>query len=180
MFGSCNHVFTRPFTHTAVAMNARAVELISFLGLSPHAEGGYFREIYRSASSVDPMDGRAQRAALTTIYFLLMWGDVSHWHRLASDEAWHFLEGHPLQLHEADSTFDRVVTTKLGPHDELTEPAHVVVAGSWQAARSLGEYTLVGCTVGPGFDYKDFEMLHDLPSEAESLRLEHPLLAAFI
>ena len=161
-------------------MHARATQLIAGLGLSPHTEGGYFREIHRSASFVDPKDGRAERAALTAIYFLLVAGEVSRWHRVASDEAWHFLEGDPLQLHETDSSFERVVTTRLGPHDELAEPAHVVVAGSWQAARSMGEYTLVGCTVGPGFDYSDFEMLHDFPNEAECLRLEHPLLASFV
>jgi hypothetical protein len=161
-------------------MHVRAAELISALSLSPHAEGGYFREIHRSPASVDPSDRRGQRAALTAIYFLLAAGDMSCWHRVASDEAWHFLEGDPLELHEVDPTLDRVVTTRLGPYDESTEPAHIIVAGSWQAARSMGEYTLVGCTVGPGFDYVDFALLRDFPAEAESLRLKHPTLALFI
>lgn len=74
----------------------------------------------------------------------------------------------------------RELLSRLGPYGELSEPVHVVVAGSWQAARSMGEYTLVSCTVGPGFDYTDFEMLGDLPSEAESLELKHPSLARFV
>jgi hypothetical protein len=161
-------------------MHARAAELIAGLQLSPHTEGGYFREIHRSPSLVDPRDGRARRSALTSIYFLLVSGGVSRWHRVASDETWHFLEGHPLQLHDADAAFESVITTTIGPYDELAQPAHVIVAGSWQAARSMGDYTLVGCTVGPGFDYADFALLEDFPHEAESLKRKHPHLASFV
>jgi hypothetical protein len=161
-------------------MNARAAELILALDLSAHPEGGYFREVHRSASSVDPRDGRAERSALTTIYFLLVAGEVSRWHRVASDEAWHFLEGDPLALHEADPGFDRVATRILGRYGDGAEPLHVVAAGSWQAARSTGAYTLIGCTVGPGFDYGDFEMLHEVASEAEALREKQPRFAGFL
>lgn len=161
-------------------MDPRAAELITVLELSPHPEGGYFREIHRSASSVDPRDGRAERSALTTIYFLLVSGEVSRWHRVASDEAWHFLEGDPLALHEADSGLDGVVTRILGRCGDGAEPLHVVIAGSWQAARSTGDYTLVGCTVGPGFDFDDFEMLHDVADEAEALRAKQPRFAGFL
>ena len=155
-------------------MHPRAAQLITTLALSPHPEGGYFRELHRSALVVDPWDDRPERAALTTIYFLLTSGQVSRWHRVASDEVWHFLEGDPLELHEADPAFARVVTRILGPLGDAVEPVHVVEAGRWQAARSTGEYTLVGCTVGPGFDFADFELLSDLPREAESLRVEQP------
>lgn len=161
-------------------MQIRAAELILALDLSPHPEGGYFREIHRSASSVDPGDGRAERSALTTIYFLLVSGEVSRWHRVASDEAWHFLEGDPLALHVADSGFGRVVTRILGRCGDGAEPLHVVTARSWQAARSTGDYTLVGCTVGPGFDFDDFEMLRDVADETEALRAKQPRFAGFL
>jgi predicted cupin superfamily sugar epimerase len=158
----------------------RAAELIAALDLIAHPEGGYFREIHRSASSVDPRDGRPPRPALTTIYFLLVAGQVSRWHRVRSDEVWHFLEGDPLELHAADARFEQLTTHVLGPYREATRPAHVIDAGWWQAARTMGSYTLVGCTVGPGFDFADFEMLHELPHEAEALRSKLPQLAAFI
>jgi predicted cupin superfamily sugar epimerase len=161
-------------------MHARAAELILGLDLSPHPEGGYFREAHRSAASVDPRDGRTERSALTTIYFLLVAGEMSRWHRVASDEAWHFLEGDPLALHVADAGFDRVITRILGPHGDGAEPVHVVAAGSWQAARSAGGYTLVGCTVGPGFDFADFELLTEVASEAEALRMKQPRFTGFL
>lgn len=161
-------------------MHPRAAELITALALSPHPEGGYFREVHRSAASVDPLDGRTERSALTTIYFLLVAGEVSRWHRVASDEAWHFLEGDPLALHEAHAGFDRVATRILGRFADGAEPLRVVAAGSWQAARSTGDYTLVGCTVGPGFDFGDFEMLHDVVDEAEALGAKQPRFAGFL
>ncbi|MFL6589611.1 MAG: cupin domain-containing protein [Chthoniobacterales bacterium] len=139
-------------------MRGRAKELISELSLEPHPEGGHFREIFRSSSQVQPLDERPARSALTTIYFLLTSGQHSRWHRVASDEAWHFYEGDPLELYW------------IGPNDEIHEelltgvssegrPVCVVPAGCWQAAKPRGEYSLVGCTVGPGFEFEDFEML---------------------
>lgn len=167
--------------HTdTLLMHARAAELIASLELTPHPEGGYFREIHRSALTVQAHDGRVERAALTTIYFLLTSDAVSRWHRVASDEAWHFLEGHPLELHEADAGFQRVTTTTLGPYDGVARPAHIIAAHSWQAARCAGGYTLVGCTVGPGFDFSDFDLLRDLPAEAELLERRQPQLNAFL
>jgi predicted cupin superfamily sugar epimerase len=161
-------------------VHARAAELIAALDLRPHAEGGYFREIHRSALQVDPQDGRGQRAALTTIYFLLVAGEVSRWHRVASDEAWHFLEGDSLDLYEAHGDFERVVTTRLGRHDVSAEPVHVIVAGSWQAARSRGGYTLVACTVGPGFDYADFALLRASPTRVAALERNYPELISLV
>src|SRR4051812_26624528 len=79
-------------------MHKRATELIADLGLQPHPEGGYFRENFRSSRKVQPLDERSPRSALTTIYFLLVKGQHSRWHRVASDEAWHFYEGDPLEL----------------------------------------------------------------------------------
>lgn len=141
-------------------MHNRAKELIAHLGLKPHPEGGYFREIFRSAGQVKPLDERSLRSALTTIYFLLVKGQHSRWHRVASDEAWHFYEGDPLELYWIDSR-DVVHQEMLGAASENSHPAFVVPSGCWQAARPLGEYSLVGCTVGPGFDFQDFEMLSE-------------------
>jgi len=159
---------------------ARAANLIDTLNLTPHPEGGYFREVYRSAARVQPADGRAARLALTTIYFLLVAGQVSRWHRVASDEVWHYYEGGPLELFVADAGLNGVSRRRLGPVGDNTEPVHVVLAGEWQAARSMGPYTLVGCTVGPGFEFADFQMLDSLPDEAAALRRRQPEVAAFI
>lgn len=142
-------------------MHRRAVELIDRLQLAPHPEGGYFRQIFRSTGTVAPDDGRGTRAALTTIYFLLTAGDLSCWHRVSADEAWHFYEGAPLELWTADGDFGNATRHLLGPLVQHAAPVHVVPAGEWQAAASLGDYTLVGCSVGPGFEFADFEMLRD-------------------
>src|SRR5262245_31100327 len=113
-------------------MEDRARELIEVLGLRPHPEGGYFREVYRSAARVQPLDDRSDRLALTTIYFLLVAGQVSRWHRVASDEVWHHYEGDALELLVADAAFHDVSRRLLGPVDDKTAPVHVVVAGEWQ------------------------------------------------
>src|SRR5215510_13188986 len=84
------------------AMHKRARDLINELGLQPHPEGGYFREIFRSGQKVQPLDERSERSALTTIYFLLIKGQYGRWHRVASDETWHFYEGDPLELYWID------------------------------------------------------------------------------
>ena len=141
-------------------MHPRAAELIERLGLQPHPEGGYFAEVYRSASTVTPGDGRAVRAALTTIFFLLVEGQISAWHRVLSDEVWHFYEGDPLALTWTDVDGANAVTQVLGPAGPDQRPIAVVPAGCWQTARPRpsGAYTLVGCTVAPGFEYEDFEL----------------------
>ena len=161
-------------------MNPRAARLITALDLSPHPEGGVFREIHRSTARVEPLDGRGERAGLTTIYFLLVSGEASRWHRVASDEAWHFLEGDALELHQADARLESMTTRILGPWGPEAEPARVVPAGSWQVARTTGDYTLVGCTVGPGFDFRDFVLLRDLPVEAEGLRRRRGAMASYL
>lgn len=155
-------------------------ELIERLSLSPHPEGGHFREVYRSGTEVQLADQRGRRSALTTIYFLLGAGEVSRWHRVASDEAWHFYEGDPLELFVADADFDRVERRILGQASDAAQPVHVVAAGCWQAARSTGAYTLAGCSVGPGFDFADFEMLRDRPDAANRVRQRHPDFEGFI
>ena len=139
-------------------MHERAKELIRELGLEPHPEGGYFREVFRSAQKVKPLDDRAARSALTAIYFLLVKGQHSRWHRVASDEAWHFYDGDPLVVYWIDEQ-DDVHEEVLGSGVSNGRPMCVVPAGCWQAAKPRGEYSLVGCTVGPGFDFQDFEMI---------------------
>ena len=161
-------------------MDPRAADRIRELGLTPHPEGGYYREVFRSAARVQPLDGRTDRLALTTIYFLLAAGQVSRWHRVASDEVWHHYEGSPLELLVADDGFHDVSRRLLGPVGDNREPVRVVMAGEWQAARPTGAYTLVGCTVGPGFEFSDFQMLDALPAEAAALRQRQPDLAMFI
>lgn len=160
-------------------MHPRAQSLIRQLELQPHPEGGFFRETYRSASSVRPADARGERGALTTIYFLLTAGQHSRWHRVTSCEAWHFYEGDALELLWLDEDGATVHRERLGPVSADAAPVRVVPAGCWQAARSTGAFTLVGCTVGPGFDFADFAMLADVPDEAELLRRD-PEMAALI
>jgi predicted cupin superfamily sugar epimerase len=158
-------------------MHPRAAALIDQLGLLPHPEGGFYRELHRSAVAVQPLDGRPLRTGLTTIYFLLPEGAHSRWHRVTSDEAWHLYEGSPLDLFQAapdGASLQRIV---LGP-PLVAAPVHVVPAGYWQAARPTGPYTLVGCTVGPGFDFADFSFMRDAPDSLARLRMIDPVLAA--
>jgi predicted cupin superfamily sugar epimerase len=162
-------------------MDARAADLIARLGLRPHPEGGFFRELYRSSSAVQPLDARPERTALTTIYFLLPAGEVSRWHRVTSDEVWHFFDGDPLELFTMDPSGGECVRHLLGPVASQLQPEHVVPANAWQAARSTGRYSLVGCVVGPGFDFADFAMLRDCADDgAAAIERERPDIAPFL
>lgn len=143
------------------APRSRVDELISDLALAPHPEGGHFREVFRSGEQVTPADGRGERSALTTIYFLLTAAEKSVWHRVQSDETWHHYEGAVLELWTAAADFSTIQCQRLGPLAAEVAPVRVVPGGCWQAARPAGEYTLVGCTVGPGFDFADFLLLRD-------------------
>ena len=129
-------------------MHPRAQQLIATLGLEPHPEGGWYRQVFRSEERVTRHHDGAERRALTTIYFLLVEGTVSRPHVVKSDEVWHFYEGDPLELAVGD---ERVTL-------DAEHRVHVVPARVWQSARPLGAYALVGCTVGPGFEFEDFEM----------------------
>ena len=131
-------------------MTLEADRLIELLQLQPHPEGGHFRETFRDARHGEG------RAASTAILFLLKADEVSRWHRIDAAEVWHFYRGAPLELKIGKETY------VLGPDiDEAQLPQLVVPPGAWQAARSLGDYTLVGCTVAPGFDFAHFEMAGD-------------------
>ena len=161
-------------------MTSRADQLIAALGLQPHPEGGHYGEVYRSSALVHPGDGRGTRAALTTIYFLLTASEVSRWHRVQSDEVWHSYEGAPLRHWMADAAGHSIGCVELGALDRIRRPVRAVPAGFWQAARSSGEYTLVGCTVGPGFDFNDFSFAADCPPIAELLRQQSPEVAELL
>lgn len=149
------------YTGAMSSRDPRPAQLIERLGLQPHPEGGWYREVHRSARQVQPADDRSARSALTTIYFLLGHGEHSRWHRVRSDEAWHFYEGEPLELFCAPPDTDRVERIVLGAAAASDGPVHVVPAGWWQAARPLGAYALTGCTVAPGFVFEDFSFLAD-------------------
>ena len=158
-------------------MHSRAAELIATLDLKPHPEGGFYSEVFRSSRRVHTGDGRGERSALTTIYFLLPAGTVSRWHQVASDEVWHLYEGGPLELFDMDVDFRSVDRRVLDAVSAERRPVHTIAANRWQAARSLGDYTLVGCTVAPGFEYADFRFLD--PRGAETVKQRWPELAAF-
>ncbi len=141
--------------------------IIDRLQLTPHPEGGFFRRTYRSPLALD-MQGKS-RWCSTGIYYLLPRGERSHFHRLKFDEMWHFYRGESLTLLEITLN-GRLKKTKIGP-DLLGEefPQYVVPAGHWFAAYPDGAYSLVGCTMAPGFDYEDFEL-----GKKEQLLQEYP------
>jgi len=130
-----------------------AADIIARLDLKPHPEGGHYRETFRD-ERVDA-NGRAHS---TAIYFLLARGEHSHWHRIDAVEMWHHYAGAPLTLRIAQDGGPQQ-SIMLGPdvaHGE--QPQAIVPAGAWQAAKSTGDWTLVGCTVAPGFEFATFEL----------------------
>ena len=129
-------------------------EIVRLLDLRPHPEGGFYRQTFRDA----PAEGGG-RGASTAIYYLLREGEVSAWHRVRdAAEVWHHYAGAPLELTLAPDGGPRE-TVRLGTDLAAGErPQAVVPAGVWQAARPLGGWVLVGCTVAPGFDFAAFEM----------------------
>lgn len=129
-----------------------AAEIIATLGMQPHPEGGHYVQTFLDAEA---MDGRA---CSTAIYYLLQRGERSHWHRVDAAEVWLWHAGATLELHLSD---DGVVTRTLSLGADLLageRPQGVVPKGVWQAAESTGEWTLVSCTVAPGFQFEGFEM----------------------
>lgn len=161
-------------------MHPRASSLIETLDLTPHPEGGFFREVFRSSSVVTAHSAGAQRTAVTSIYYLLLAGQVSKFHRVASDEVWHFLEGEPLELRLLDPDLASTRTHLLGPVSANARPICTVPANHWQAAIPVGAFALVGCTAGPGFEYDDFSVLIDDATARERLRSRFPDLEALL
>ncbi|MBL4890479.1 MAG: cupin domain-containing protein [Rhizobiaceae bacterium] len=129
----------------------RADSIIAKLDLEPHPEGGYFCETFRDASSND-------RALSTAILYLLKAGEVSHWHRVDATEIWHWYGGAPLELSQAIE--DSPTRTNVLGNDIFNGemPQIIIPINAWQSAKSLGDWTLVGCTVSPGFEFEGFEM----------------------
>lgn len=162
-------------------MDDTVKRIVERLGLVPHPEGGYFREVYRSPIRIDhpgvPEGRRAKRCAGSLIYFLLAGNEFSAFHRVKwTDEIWHIYAGGPIELHVigADGGYTtRIVSTDLTE----SEPTALVRAGDWQAARLApgAPWALGGCTVSPGFEYDDFEM-----PAAEELLEAYPEHAAVI
>ena len=130
-----------------------AQDIIRMLDLQPHPEGGHFRETFRDSQQIG-----AGRATSTAIYYLLARGDRSHWHRLDAVEVWHWYAGAPLQL-EIAASGGRIERITLGGDIAAgLRPQAVVPAKTWQAAQTTGDWTLLGCTLAPGFDFAKLEL----------------------
>jgi uncharacterized protein len=137
----------------SVPSTMTAAEVVRLLDLKPHPEGGHFRETFRDAQRID-----GGRAASTAIYYLLARGERSHWHRVDAVEVWHWYAGAPLRLGIAEGA-NRATYVTLGPDIAAgARPQAIVPPHAWQAAESLGDWTLVGCTVAPGFEFSTFEL----------------------
>jgi len=147
------------------------------LSMQAHPEGGYYREMYRSPIDFDPESFNGTRSILTHIYFLLEAGQFSAFHRIQSDELWHWYDGGPLEVLEI-KTGGELVSHRLGNNPEQMEmPFCVIQAESWFASRPLSntEFALVGCSVAPGFDFADFEL-----ADCEVLSDQYPEHATLI
>lgn len=132
------------------AATMSADDVIRLLDLAPHPEGGYFRETFRDCEMP------AERGASTAIYFLLKSGQQSHWHSVDAAEGWHYYAGAALSLETAPDG-GPITATILGPNLATGERPQVIVPkGHWQRAKSLGDWTLVGCTVAPAFTFDGF------------------------
>lgn len=149
--------------------------LIDKYHLIPHPEGGYYRETFRSEFPVSSHAGH-RRDALTHIYFLLMKGQISRFHKVIHDEVWNFYEGDPLMLikYDGKSIREEVIGRNCN------EYVSVVPGGTWQAAETSGEYSLVGCTVAPGFHCDDFSFLKHDVAACRKIKAEHPEYARFV
>lgn len=154
-------------------MNAAINSIIQSYKMLPHPEGGFFKETYRSAIELDGislqngMEGT--RNCSTAILFLLVQNSFSAFHRIKSDEIWHFYDGDPVQIHviEPNGYYHTIKLGKNAMNNEVFQA--VVSAGAWFASKTEGEYSLVGCTVAPGFDFADFEL-----AKAEILATSFP------
>lgn len=138
-----------------MALAGRAAELAASLRLAPHPEGGHYRRVY--AAQAEP----GRRPALSAIHFLLAASEYSAWHRVDAEEAWHWVEGEPLELLVYRPEAGVLGRHRLGPWaaGDGASPLWVVPAGAWQAARPLGAYALCSCVVAPAFEFSGFRLL---------------------
>lgn len=131
--------------------------LVSSLQLQPHPEGGFYRETYRSSGNMNIPDSGIRNYS-TCIYYLLTADTFSAFHRIKSDEIWHFYKGHPIHLHLIDHN-GRYNEVLIGNDIEAKQtPQFIIPAGYWFAASVDSDFALAGCTVSPGFDFQDFEL----------------------
>ena len=149
---------------------------MNYANLIEHPEGGRFLEVYRSATQVD-IQGSA-RTALTHIYFSLNPDEVSRWHRVSSDEVWNLCQGSGLYLYQWDGTSNRIEKVSLSA--QTMNFCHIVPAGYWQAAAPIEEKVLVGCSVAPGFEFSDFELIDPQTETARTLQNIDDRLSRFI
>ena len=141
-------------------------EIINQFNLSLHPEGGWFREVIRSENIVTRNDGQ-ERNNITSIYYLLCKSENSKWHRVnSSDEIWIYLKGAPLNLYFLDEDNKKLRNLRL----DSNNPIEMIPSGYWQAASSSGEFSLTSCCVGPGFEFKDFEMLRNIDPSLRPLK----------
>ncbi len=147
-----------PGTASSKIAAMTAADIVRLLDLAPHPEGGFYRETFRDSTTLPG----TQRACSTAIYFLLPQGIVSRWHTVDAVETWHWYAGAPLLLSIAPPKGGRITKLRLGCDLSLTEMPQVVVpTGHWQQAESLGAWTLLGCTVAPGFQFSGFTLAPD-------------------
>jgi len=162
-------------------LTKEAAEIIEHLQLQPHPEGGWYREVYRSDEILPgaalPLRYKEPHAFSTSIYFMLEKGDFSAFHRISSDETWHFYMGSPLAIYiiNQDSDFTRVILGNDFIQGQVLQ--YTVKRNCWFAAdiSNNGIYALVGCTVSPGFEFSDFEL-----GQLEQLMAIYPMHSAFL
>jgi predicted cupin superfamily sugar epimerase len=155
-------------------VTASASDLVTSLELAPHPEGGWYREVHRSAVTVQGSQG--PRSALTAIHYLLESQQRSRWHVVEADEVWQHQAGAPLTLLAYNPASRTLRQHVLGALEHGRTSFAVIPAGVWQAASSSGDYTLVSCTVGPGFEFEDFRFVSALPDHLDHF---HGALSAF-
>jgi len=156
----------------------RVQELIALHRMQPHPEGCYYAEVFRSERAVAPSDSRPLRSAITSILFLMPGGDISRFHRVQSDEIWSHLEGAPVKQIALSPDLSQMKGFELLSSKE-GQPLRVIPADWWQASVSKGPYSLVSCTVGPGFDFDDFEMARDTQM-GKTITDKFPHLSQFV
>jgi predicted cupin superfamily sugar epimerase len=151
---------------------------VTSLDLAPHPEGGWYREVHRSAVTVQGAQG--PRSALTAIHYLLESQQRSRWHVVEADEVWQHQAGAPLTLLAYDPVSRTLREHVLGALERGRTPFAVIPAGVWQAASSTGDYTLVSCTVGPGFEFQDFRFVRALPDHLDHFQGALSAFAAWL
>jgi predicted cupin superfamily sugar epimerase len=160
-----------------MSANFILVESMKPIALIEHPEGGRFCEVFRSPYTVSKQDGTS-RSALTHIYFALKPGEVSRFHKVASDEVWNLYQGAGINLYIWDGTNTPPKRITLSATDNCF--CYVVPAGTWQAADPISEAVLVGCSVAPGFEFSDFKLMAQNSAEAKKLVSVAPEMAKYL